>query len=555
MNLFSDIRQHVLTALSQMAKAGQLPEDLPLDQITVEPPRDPAHGEMTTNAAMALASIAGRPARAIAEDLGHALAGQGGVEQADVAGPGFLNLRLATTRWHDVARAAHSAKEVFGQTDLGAGRSVNVEFVSANPTGPLQVAHLRGAIYGDALARLLSFTGHRVTREYYVNDGGAQGDVLARSVYLRYIEAHGSAVDFPEGTIPADNLRPLGVALKDKVGTAYLDQPEHVWLSDVRAFSLEQMMAIIREDLAALGIDMDVFFFESDLLSSGRIDAALAGLEARGLIYEGVLEPAGGKAQPGWQPRSQTLFRSTTHGDDQDRPVRKSDGSWAYFAPDIAYHYDKLQRGFDAIVDVLGADHGGYVKRLRAVVSALSGGQVPIDVKLLHLTRLSPRSMETDGNRTLRELVSEVGPDLLRLAVLARRNDAPLVLDPDSIRAQTRENATFWVQYAHVQAVQMQGAALSEEGGDLLSDPASMALLRKVAEWPAVVARAAETREPQRIALYLVALADEFERWRQHIRKQDNAQASAKSDLAGAVAIVIAAGLGILGIEPALEMR
>ncbi len=553
MNLFSDIRQLILTALSQMVEAGQLPEGLPLDQITVAPSKDPAHGEMTTNAAMVLAAMAGRPPREIADDLADFLIGQGGIEQADVAGPGFLNLRLAPARWHDVARAALASGGSFGQTDLGAGRHVNVEFVSANPTGPLQVAHARGAVYGDALARLLHFTGHRVTREYYVNDGGAQGDVLARSVYLRYLEAHGSTVDFPEGTIPADNLRPLGVALKDKVGDAYLNEPEEVWLAKVRAFSLEQMMQIIRQDLAALGIEMDVFFFESDLMGSGRIDAALEDLDARGLIYDGVLEPAGGRAQPGWVPRMQTLFRSTAHGDDQDRPVRKSDGSWAYFAPDIAYHYDKLQRGFDAIVDVLGADHGGYVKRLRAVVSALSDGTVPLDVKLLHLTRLSPRSIERGGTHTLRDLVHEVGPGILRLAVLARRNDAPLLLDPDSIRAQTRENPAFWVQYAHVQAAHLQAAADPLDA--MPTDPASMALLRKIAEWPVVVARAAATREPQRIALYLCALADEFDGWRQYLRKDEAAQAFAKNDLAGAVAIVIAAGLGILGVEPALKMQ
>jgi len=387
MNLFADMRALVLDCLATLVADGTLPEGLNTDPITVEPPRDAAHGDMATNAAMVLAKPAGMNPRAIAEALAAALLADDRVAVAEVAGPGFLNLRLAPKIWAGVVRAALT-QPGYGRSGLGTGQKVLVEYVSANPTGPLHVGHTRGAVFGDALASLLEFAGFDVTREYYINDGGAQVDVLARSVYLRYQEAHDLTVDWPEGSYPGDYLIEVGEALKAKVGDIYLDKGEDVWLDAVRLFATEAMMDLIRADLALLGIEMDSFYSEKSLYGSGEIEKAIARLEAAGLIYRGTLEPPKGKMPDDWEPREQTLFKSTAHGDDLDRPVKKSDGAWTYFAPDIAYHYNKIERGYDALIDVFGADHGGYVKRMKAAVSALSNGRVPLDIKLTQLVKL-----------------------------------------------------------------------------------------------------------------------------------------------------------------------
>jgi arginyl-tRNA synthetase len=364
MDLFADVKQLVLAALAGMEEAGTLPRGLDLSAVTVEPPRDPAHGDMATNAAMVLAKPAARNPREIAGALAAVLAEDPLVASAEVAGPGFINLRLDPARWFGVVPAVLAAGRAFGRSGIGAGRKVNVEFVSANPTGPLHVGHTRGAVFGDALAGLLAFAGFDVTREYYINDGGAQVDTLARSVYLRYLEALGEAVEFPDGTYPGDYLIPVGQALAEQHGRALVDRPEGEWLPTLRQYATDRMMEMIRADLALLGVRMDHFFSEKSLYGTGLIEEALAELEKRGLIYEGVLEPPKGKAPEDWEPREQTLFRSTAYGDDVDRPVKKSDGNWTYFAPDIAYHWDKVRRGYDELIDVLGADHGGYVKRL-----------------------------------------------------------------------------------------------------------------------------------------------------------------------------------------------
>ena len=388
MNLFADIRTLVIDQLDIMTTEGVLPAGLSFDAIAVEPPRDAAHGDMATNAAMVLAKPAGMKPRDIAEALAARLLSDDRIISAEVAGPGFLNLRLAPSVWQGVVGAVLAEGTGFGRATLGQGARVNVEYVSANPTGPLHVGHTRGAVFGDALASLLDFAGFDVTREYYINDGGAQVDVLARSVYLRYLEAFGQEVAFPDGTYPGDYLVAVGQALKDKVGDAYLGKGEQFWLEDVRNFATDAMMELIRSDLKALGVEMDVSYSEKSLYGTGRIEAAIDDLRGKGLIYEGVLEPPKGKKPEDWEPRVQTLFKSTAHGDDVDRPVMKSDGSWTYFAPDIAYHYDKVQRGFDALIDVFGADHGGYVKRMKAAVSALSDGRVSLDIKLTQLVKL-----------------------------------------------------------------------------------------------------------------------------------------------------------------------
>ncbi|MEM7073593.1 MAG: arginine--tRNA ligase [Pseudomonadota bacterium] len=581
MNLFTEVRGLVLSALDQMQAEGALPAGLDPANVAVEPPRDAAHGDMATNAAMVLAKPAGMAPRDLATQLAPRLAQDPRIASADVAGPGFLNLRLNVAAWADVLRATLKAGPAFGRSDMGAGRKVNVEYVSANPTGPLHVGHTRGAVVGDALARLLDFTGHDVTREYYINDGGAQVDVLARSVYLRYLEAHGRQIAFEDGTYPGDYLVPVGQALKDRVGDAYVDQPESVWLTEIRDFAIDAMMTLIRDDLARLGVKMDVFFSERSLYGTGRIEEALAALQSRGLIYEGVLEPPKGKTPEDWEPREQTLFRSTDHGDDVDRPIRKSDGSWTYFAPDIAYHFDKISRGFDALVDIFGADHGGYVKRMKAAVSALSDGRVPLDIKLTQLVKLykdgAPFKMSKRAGTfvTLRDVVEQVGPDVTRFVMLTRKADAPLDFDFDKVLEQSKENPVFYVQYAHARVssvlrkaraagIDVSDAALAAANMADLNDPAQLSVSRKIAEWPRLVEIAARTGEPHRVAFYLYDLASEFHAlWNRgndqtELRFLDEAApeaAQAKIALARAVGVVISAGLGILGIEPVEEMR
>ncbi|MDB9750165.1 arginine--tRNA ligase, partial [Planktomarina temperata] len=527
MNLFAEIRSLVIDSLQQMQAQGDLPDGLSFDAVTVEPPRDAAHGDMATNAAMVLAKPSSCKPRDIAQRLATLLSADPRLASVEVAGPGFLNLRLASTLWADVLRAILADPAGYGRATVGAGIKVNVEYVSANPTGPLHVGHTRGAVFGDALASMLDFAGYDVTREYYINDGGAQVDVLARSVYLRYLEAHGQEVAFEDGTYPGDYLIAVGQALKEKVGDSYLGKGEQFWLEDVREFSTLAMMELIREDLLALGVKMDVFYSEKSLYGTGLIEAAIEDLKSKGLIYQGVLEPPKGKKPEDWEPREQTLFRSTDHGDDVDRPVQKSDGSWTYFAPDIAYHYDKVQRGFDQLIDVFGADHGGYVKRMKAAVSALSYDKTSLDIKLTQLVKLfkngEPFKMSKRAGTfvTLRDLVDQVGADATRFVMLTRKNDAPLDFDFDKVMEQTKENPVFYVQYAHaricsvMRKAQLAGVAVEDavlQATDLagLTDAAELTLAAKLAEFPRLIEIAARSNEPHRIAFYLYDLASEF---------------------------------------------
>ena len=580
MNLFAEIRTAVIAALEALVADGALPSGLDYGNVTVEPPRDPAHGDMATNAAMVLARPAGMKPRDIAAALAGRLSAEPRIAVADVAGPGFLNLRLAPDAWAAVIPAALAAGARFGRSEAGAGRRVLVEYVSANPTGPLHVGHTRGAVFGDALASLLDFAGWDVTREYYVNDGGAQVDTLARSVYLRYLECHGHAVEFPDGTYPGDYLIPVGEALRARVGDRLTGRPESEWLEEVRVFATDAMMRLIREDLAALGVEMDSYFSERALYGTGRIEAALTALEGKGLLYQGTLEPPKGKLPEDWEPREQTLFRSTLHGDDADRPVRKSDGSWTYFAPDIAYHFDKVERGFDALIDVFGADHGGYVKRMKAAVSALSDGRVPLDIKLTQLVKLTrggqPFKMSKRAGTfvTLRDLIEEVGADVTRFVMLTRKNDAPLDFDFDRVTETSKDNPVWYVQYAHARAASVlrqaveAGLPVADEGlarADLacLTQAEERALVRKIAEWPRIVEGAAQAHEPHRVAFYLYDLAGAYHAL-QHQGKLDPALRFVRADapdtsaarvaLVRAAMLVIAAGLGILGVRPAKEM-
>lgn len=580
MNLFADIRELVVAELEGLMAEGVLPKGLDLSAVAVEPPRDAGHGEMATNAAMVLAKPAGMQPRAIADALAARLMADPRVAGADVAGPGFLNLRLQPAAWQGLVRAVLEQGTSFGRSTLGAGRKVNVEFVSANPTGPMHVAHARGAVVGDALAALLDFAGYQVTREYYINDGGGQVDVLARSAFERYREANGLSPEIAEGLYPGDYLIPVGEALKEIHGDRLLDKPESEWLAEVRVFATDMMMTMIRHDLAALGVTMDVYSSEKALYGTGQIEAAIERLKGLGLIYQGVLEPPKGKAPEDWEPREQTLFRSTAFGDDQDRPVQKSDGSWTYFAPDIAYHYNKVQRGFDELINIFGADHSGYVKRLKAVVSALSENKVALDIKLIQLVKLLKGGQIVKMSKragtfvTLRDLIEEVGPDVVRFVMLTRKNDVALDFDFDKVTEQSKDNPVFYVQYANARVnsilrkardagVDVSDASLSAAHLAHLGHEAELEVIRKLGEWPRLVEIAAKGHEPHRVAFYLYELASDFHGlWNKgndddslRFLQEDTAISAAKIALARAVGVVICAGLGILGVTPVEEMR
>ena len=580
MNLFADIRELVVAELEALMASGALPAGLDLAGVAVEPPRDQGHGDMATNAAMVLAKPAGMAPRAIADALAARLMEDPRVAGADVAGPGFLNLRLEPAAWQGLVREVLAQGVAYGRSALGQGRRVNVEFVSANPTGPMHVAHARGAVVGDALAALLAFAGYQVTREYYINDGGGQVDVLARSAFERYREANGLSPEIAEGLYPGDYLIPVGEALKAKYGDSLLNQPESVWLADVRVFSTDMMMEMIREDLAALGVTMDVYSSEKALYGTGQIEAAIERLRKLGLIYTGTLEPPKGKAPEDWEAREQTLFRSTEFGDDQDRPVQKSDGSWTYFAPDIAYHYNKVMRGFDELINIFGADHSGYVKRLKAVVSALSENRVTLDIKLIQLVKLLKGGQIVKMSKragtfvTLRDLIDEVGPDVVRFVMLTRKNDVALDFDFDKVTEQSKDNPVFYVQYANARVnsilrkardagLDVSDAALSAAHLAHLGHEAELEVIRKLGEWPRLVEIAAKGHEPHRVAFYLYELASEFHGlWNKgndddslRFIQGDTAISAAKIALVRAVGVVICAGLGILGVTPVEEMR
>ncbi|PDH58315.1 MAG: arginine--tRNA ligase [Rhodobacteraceae bacterium MED-G07] len=580
MNLFTHVREILIEVLKELSAQSVLPIDTDFSNITVEPPKDSRHGDMSTNAAMVLSKSVEVKPRELAQIISEALSPKEIISSVDIAGPGFINITLSNFSWHGLLSAVLMSGVNFGKSGMGSSQKVNVEFVSANPTGPLHVGHTRGAVFGDALANLLAYSGYDVTREYYINDGGSQVDVLARSIFLRYQEAFGKEVVFEEGTYPGDYLIPIAKALKEKVGDLYLNKPEDNWLPELRNFAVEAMMNLIRSDLDLLGIEMDTFFSEKSLYGSGKIEAALDRLRDNGLIYKGVLEPPKGKKTDDWEPREQTLFKSTEHGDDVDRPVLKSDGSWTYFAPDIAYHFDKISRGFDILIDVFGADHGGYVKRMKAAVSALSSGEVPLDIKLCQLVKLyqngEPFKMsKRAGNFVmLRDLVEQVGPDVTRFVMLTRKNDAALDFDFQKVLEQSRENPVFYVQYAHARIksvirkaealnVDTSDYALSEANLSSLTHASELSLIKKLAEWPRIVELSARLYEPHRLAFYLFDLSSELHsHWGKggenpHLRflqSDDMTITKSKIALARAVSIVISSGLAILGVQPAEKM-
>ncbi len=573
MNLYPRFAAHVADALASLMAEGDLPAGLDTSAVAVEPPRDASHGDLATNAAMVLAKPAGMKPRDIAVMLALKLNRLPEVAEAEVAGPGFLNLRLTPDVWRDEITKITTAGSDYGRSTMGTGNRVNVEYVSANPTGPMHMGHCRGAVVGDALAATLEYAGFDVTREYYINDAGGQVDTLARSAHLRYREALGETIEIPEGFYPGDYLVPVGEALAAEFGPAYVGAPEADWLKLFRTRTVALMMDRIRADLLLLGIKQDVFFSEASL--GARVQEALDALTAKGLIYEGVLEAPKGEAAEDWEPRPQTLFKSSQFGDDSDRAMKKSDGSWTYFAGDVAYHWDKLERGFDALVNLFGADHGGYVKRMTAAVRALSDGKVPLDIKIVQMVKLlragEPVKMsKRSGNFvTLADVVEEVGKDVVRFIMLTKRSDSQLDFDFAKVVEQSRENPVFYVQYAHARIASL-GRKAVEAGIDLpapdlsLLDDADLAVMKTAALWPRIVEQAAATREPHRIAFYLGDLAAAFHsQWnmgnddsaRRFVRADAPALTSARLALAGAVGQVIRNGLAAMGVEAADELH
>ncbi|PXW56899.1 arginine--tRNA ligase [Methylobacterium sp. B4] len=586
MNIFALFETRVREALESLIRSGRLPEGLDLSRVLVEPPRDPSHGDLATNAALVLAKEAKQNPKALGEVLAEELRADPRITEASVAGPGFINLRLAPGVFHEVIRAALREGDAYGRGNMPGG-PVNIEYVSANPTGPMHVGHGRGAVFGDALANLLAAAGRPVTREYYINDAGAQVDVLARSAYLRYREALGETITIPEGLYPGDYLKPVGEGLAAAHGRSLLDKPEAEWLAPVRRFAIDAMMDRIREDLAAIGIRHDVFFSEATLQGGqggNKVAELLDALREKGLVYEGRLPPPKGQLPEDWEDREQTLFRSTDFGDDVDRPLLKSDGSYTYFASDIAYHRDKWLRGANELIDVLGADHGGYVKRMQAAVKAVSEGEARLDVKLCQLVRLlragEPVKMSKRAGEfvTLREVIDEVGRDAIRFMMLYRKNDATLDFDLAKVVEQSKDNPVFYVQYGHARRFSvlrqareaMPGDDVSREAlladADLsaLTDPGEIEMMRLIAQYPRVLESAAAAHEPHRIAFYLYETASSLHSfWNKGkdlpqlriVNPTDRKSTRARLALVEALGGVLASGLAVLGVSAPDEMR
>ena len=583
MNLYQHFRDVVVRIVNGLADEGSLPAGINTARVSVEPPREALHGDITTNAAMVLAKAAGMPPRELAEMLTDRLSGVEWISDTDIAGPGFVNMRLMPEFWHGCLKEILLAGTAYGDSSLGGGKQVNVEFVSANPTGPLHVAHARGAVVGDALAALLEKAGFEVTREYYINDAGAQVDTLARSAYLRYREAMGEDIGvIPEGLYPGDYLKSVGEALAQKMGDKWLDADEDIWLGEIRTLAISMMMDTVREDLDSLGIHFDVFASENSLVETGAVDKVLSHLDQMGLIYTGVLEPPKGKTPDDWEPREQTLFKASQFGDEVDRAVKKSDGSWTYFATDMAYHQDKYRRGFKTMVNVWGADHGGYVKRMNAAVQAVTGGDGVLDVKICQMVHLKKdgeafRMSKRAGTFvTLSDLISEVGRDVVRFMMLTRKNDSQMEFDLDKALEQSRDNPVFYVHYAHARcrsvlrnATEQWGGnwvtpeALAEADLNLLADQAELDVIKVMASWPRLVESAAEAHEPHRVAYYLNDLATGFHAlWNKgnddaslrFIVIENEPLTQARLALIQGVATVIASGLRVMGVAPVEEL-
>jgi len=573
--LYARFAAHIDAVLDNLVAAGDLPEGLERRGVTIEPPRDPAHGDLSTNAAMVLAKPAGTNPRALAEKIAAGLGAIDEVTAAEIAGPGFINLRLADDSWRGEVRAIADGGADYGRSTQGRGRTVNIEYVSANPTGPMHMGHCRGAVVGDALATLLEYAGNTVIREYYVNDAGGQVDVLARSAHVRYREALGEAVgEIPEGLYPGDYLVPVGQALAAEYGDRYVSAPESEWIAAFRTRAVAAMIVMIKADLALLGIHHDLFSSEAELQAAGKPEAAEADLRARDLVYDGVLEKPKGQSAEDWEPVELPLFRSTQFGDDQDRPIKKSNGSWTYFGADLAYHYQKAQSA-DELIDIWGADHAGTVKRIQAAVAALTGGKTRFDVKLVQMVRLlrdgEPVKMsKRSGNFvTLADVVEEVGKDVVRFTMLTRKADAQMDFDFAKVVEASKDNPVFYVQYAHarIRSVHRKAAEAGIVCGavDLsLLDTDDLAVVKMAAQFPRIVESAALSREPHRIAFYLSDLAAAFHAlWnmgndrpeRRLLLVNDAPTTCARLFLADAIGQIIRNGLAIMGVAAVEEMQ
>jgi len=593
MNLYSYFRDEIASSLAALAASGKLPAGLDASRMTVEPPRDASHGDLSTNAALVMAKPAGMKPRDFAATLAAELTGRSDVASADIAGPGFINLKLKPTFWQ--ARLAEILREGerYGSSTVGQNKPVNVEYVSANPTGPMHVGHARGAVVGDVIAALLERVGHRVTREYYINDAGAQVDVLARSAYLRYREALGERIgDIPEGLYPGDYLKPVGAALAARDGGKWLGCPESEWLAPVRQFAIAAMMDLIRDDLAALGVRHATFVSERDeIVGKKRVEHVVEFLKARGLVYTGTLDPPKGMKPDDWEPRPQLLFRSTQFGDDVDRPLQKSDGTWTYFASDIAYHLGKVERGFNHLLDIWGADHGGYVKRMHAAVAAVSDNKAVLDVKLCQMINLLERGEPVKMSKragtfvTLRDVIDRLGEGswagagagIVRFIMLTRKHDQHLDFDFAKVTEQSKENPLFYVQYAHartrsafrqaqeaIPGIATANAELAAADLSRLSHGDEIALIKTLSGWPRLLEGAAEAGEPHRVAFYLYDLASSFhalwtrgkeEAALRFVIAEDKPLTLARLALVRAVGVVIASGLQLIGVAPVEEMR
>ena len=579
MNIFNRFEAEFETITAQMKVDGELPSALDTGRVVFELPRDASHGDLACNAAMVLAKPAGMKPRDLATIFARHLQAIDGVTDIEIAGPGFINIRVAPQLWADELTAIIAAGDSYGRNDIGKGRSVNVEYVSANPTGPLHAAHARGAVLGDVMAELLAFSGWNVTREYYTNDAGSQVDVLARSAYLRYCEALGDDIgDIPPGLYPGAYLADVGVALAEEVGPLYRGKNESEWLAPVRDFAIHSIMAGIAGDLKALGIKMDRFSSERALVETGAVQAAVDRLLAQNDVYRGILEPPKGKEPEDWEPREQLLFRASEFGDDTDRPLQKSDGTWTYFASDVAYHMDKLDRTKGPLINIFGADHSGYVKRMKAAVAALSGQKDMLDIRLCQLVNLMENGKPVKMSKragtfvTVRDVIDAVGADVIRFIMLTRRSDQTLDFDYAKVTEQSRDNPVFYVQYAHARACSVlrqpgiNGEDVTGAGDaalDRLTSPAEMAVIKALASWPRLVLSAAQSHEPHRVAFYLMDLAASFHAlWTagreapelRFIRDDDAGLTAARLCLVKATALVIRSGLGVLSIQAREEM-
>lgn len=574
MNIFKYFETEFQAIFDKMQTSGALASGLDTGRVVFELPRDASHGDLACNAAMVLAKAAGAKPRDLAESFAAEIAKIEGVTGVEIAGPGFLNIRVEPMLWSRELDTILAAGDSYGRNESGGGRAINVEYVSANPTGPLHAAHARGAVLGDTMANLLAFSGWKVTREYYTNDAGAQVDVLARSAYLRYREARGEQIgEIPAGLYPGAYLADVGAALATEFGDKYMNADEEQWLGPIRAFAIQSIMESIREDLLVLGIKMDFFASERALVESGAVQNAVDRLLVNDQVYRGVLQPPKGKEPDDWEPREQLLFRSSDYGDDTDRPLQKSDGSWTYFASDVAYHMDKLDRTGGPLINIFGVDHGGYCKRMIAAVEALSGEKNMLDIRLCQLVNLMENGKPVKMSKRagtfimVRDVVEAVGADVIRFIMLTRRSDQTLDFDYAKVTEQSRDNPVFYVQYAHARAcsVLRQESAIDDNVAalDLLTDPAEMAVIKALTGWPKMVVSAANAHEPHRIAFYLVELAATFHAlWTagrerpelRFIREDEPALTAARLRLVKATALVIRSGLGVLSIEAREEM-